>query len=139
MQGQLLNTRCVTKDKNQSKILYAKWKYSTGNSIKISLRMMVQLNGFSLSLSLFFFCISPQISSPPWSRCFLALYKLARIHLDFTFGVLKSYFLDTYPIKTLLEGFYNKIWVVKDTVYSHFSINAESMATLSFLFLLFLV
>ena len=39
MQGQPLNTRCVTKDKNQSKILYAKWKYSTGNSIKISLTL----------------------------------------------------------------------------------------------------
>ena len=63
MQGQPLNTRCVTKDKNQSKILYAKWKYSTGNSIKISLRMMVQLNGFSLSLS-FSFVFLPKSPAP---------------------------------------------------------------------------
>jgi len=39
----------------------------------------------------------------------LVLYKLERMHLDLTLGGLRSDFLDTCPIKTLLEDFYNKI------------------------------
>ena len=82
-------------------------------------RMKVQLNGFSL---LFFF---PNLPSP-WSKCFLALYKLAWMHLDLTFRGLRLDFLDTCPIKTLIKGFYNKIWAVMDTIYGYFSIDAAS-------------
>ena len=89
-----------------------------------NLRMKVQLNGFSLS-----FVFLPQSfppPPPPRSRCFLALYKLARMHLDLTFRGLRLDFLDTCPIKTLLKGFYNKIWAVMDTIYGYFSIDAAS-------------
>ena len=48
------------------------------------------------------------------------------MHLDLTFGGLGSDSLDTFPIKTLLEGFYNKIWAVMDTFHGHFFINAAS-------------
>ena len=44
--------------------------------------------------------------------------------MDLTIGGLRSNFLDTCPIKTLVEGFYNKIGAVKDIVHGHFSINA---------------
>ena len=61
-----------------------------------------------------------------WSRYFLALYNLVRMHLDLTFGGLWSNSPDTCPIKTLLEGVYNRIWAMKNTVHGHFPINAAS-------------
>ena len=44
-----------------------------------------------------------------WSRCFLALYNLAKMHLDLTFGGSWLNFPDTCPIKILLEGFYTRV------------------------------
>ena len=88
--------------------------------LEFSLRKNVQLDGFSL----FLFCLLIFMSS--WFRCFLALYNLAMIHLDLTFGGLWLDFLDTCLFKTLLEGFYTRTWAVKNIVHGHFLINAVS-------------
>ena len=47
-----------------------------------------------------------------WSRCFLAFYNLVKLHLDLTFWGSWSNFLDTYPIKILLEIFYTRVLVM---------------------------
>ena len=69
-------------------------------------RMMLQMDDLSLFISFmifFFFFLS-------WFMCLLALYNLGKMNPDLTFGRPWSNYLDTCPIKILLEDFYT--WVL---------------------------
>ena len=124
-----------------------KWIYSIGKSLRMAKCSSSDLS--SRKILFFSHSLFPLQRILPWFRCFLAWYSQSKMHLDFTFVGLGSDFLNTCPIKALLEGFpfRCKLHEHYSWSFSHYcgqlsdcnAFNAKRMSAFSFLFLLFLV